>query len=197
MDNIYVVRGSEQAGPFTEAQIRAQLASGELTGDSLVWWEGQAEWSPISTTPLGSASAPKLAPAPGAIPAPIAPVAAAPVEMMAPVGVQKTSTLALVSMICGIIAIPTSFCYGIGLALALVAIICGHIARGQLAKNPMESGKGFALSGLICGYVSFALFLVAVVAISVLIALGNQVKGVFSTINTQMITNSAPANPNP
>jgi hypothetical protein len=54
-----------------------------------------------------------------------------------------------------------------------------------------------ALAGLILGYVwsSFIILaFISIVAISVLIALGNQVKSVFTTINSQI---AAPANPNP
>jgi hypothetical protein len=195
MNNIYVVRGTEQVGPFTENDIRAQLASGAITGDSLVWWDGLPEWTALSRSPLASLLAsPGTAPAvvAGAVPAP-----ALAVGVVAP-GTAKTSTLALVSLITGIVGIPTFFCYGLGLALGIVAVVTGHISRGQLAKNPAEGGKGMALAGLICGYTSIVLTLVAIVGIAVLIALGNQVKTVFSTISSQLqsaeMTNSAPAN---
>ena len=205
MDNIYIVRGTEQAGPFTESEIRAQLASGTLSSDTLVWWEGLPEWTALSNTPLATVATPAPLPSVGAIPAPIspAPAAAAPLSEFAPVapapvpGTGKTSALALASLITGVVAIPTVFCYGIGLLAGLAAVITGHMARGQFKKNPGESGEGMALAGLICGYISMALFLLAVVAVSVLIALGNQVKGTFKTIQSEMQTNNAPATPNP
>jgi hypothetical protein len=196
MDKIYVVRGTEQAGPFTEAEIRSQLASGAITGDSLVWWEGLAEWTALSRTPLGAAPTAAAAP----VVAASAPLAspAAPVVTVG-TGAPRTSVLAIVSLITGILALPTAFCYGLGLALGLVAVITGHIARGQLAKNPAETGQGLALAGLICGYTSIVLTIVAIVAIGVLIALGNQVKTVFSTITSQLQSaappNSTPASP--
>ena len=52
-------------------------------------------------------------------------------------------------MVCGI----TSFV--IPVITSLVAIICGHISRGQIKKsNGSLTGKGMALTGLICGYTS-------------------------------------------
>jgi hypothetical protein len=198
MDNIYIVRGTEQAGPFTESDIRAQLASGALTGDSMVWWDGLPEWTPISRTPLGSPAA--VAPAAAAVsaPAPVAPAGDVTATIPA---TAKISNLAIISLVTGILAIPMMFCYGLGLALGLVAIITGHIARGQLKRNPAEGGTGFALAGVICGYCSVALTVLGIIAICVLIALGNQVKTVFSTIQSQLnaaaMTNNAPASPTP
>jgi hypothetical protein len=200
MDNIYVVRGSEQAGPFTEADIRAQLASGALTGDSLVWWEGLAEWTPISKTPLGSPAATKLAPAPAAIPTPMAPVAAAatPADAVAPVaGGSHTSVLAIVSLVLGILGLPLIICSIFGMPVQLAAIVTGHIARVQIAKDPTQSGAGLALGGLICGYLG------AVVVLGIFIfalAFGSHLQAIVSQMQSQlnsaqMMTNSAPANP--
>jgi hypothetical protein len=45
--------------------------------------------------------------------------------------------------------------------VSLVGIICGHIALGQI-KRTGEKGRGFALAGLIIGYVSIALTIVGV-----------------------------------
>jgi predicted lipid-binding transport protein (Tim44 family) len=71
---------------------------------------------------------------------------------------------------------------------SLPAIILGHMARSQIKKEPSLQGGGMALAGLILGYISMALFIayVAVVGISVLIALGNQVKATTNTISSQV-----------
>ncbi|MFC5931467.1 DUF4190 domain-containing protein [Cryobacterium melibiosiphilum] len=63
----------------------------------------------------------------------------------------KTNTLAIVSFV-------SSFFVG------LVAIITGHIALGQIRARG-EAGRGFALAGLIIGYVA-----VAATAVSVIVA---------------------------
>lgn len=41
-----------------------------------------------------------------------------------------------------------------GLATGVPAIICGHIARGKIKRDPSLSGDGLALAGLILGYLS-------------------------------------------
>ena len=137
MDNIYIVRGTEQAGPFTESEIRAQLASGALTGDALVWWEGLPEWTAVSNTPLGSPAAATVLPTPGVIPAPSAsaPVTEFEPAVIAP-GAAKTSTLAIVSLTTGVIGFPAILCWPIALILDIAAIITGHLARAQIKKDP-------------------------------------------------------------
>ena len=46
--------------------------------------------------------------------------------------------------------------------ISLVGIICGHIALGQIKKTG-ERGRGFALAGLIIGYVSIALTIIFII----------------------------------
>ena len=167
MDNIYIVRGSEQAGPFTDAQIRAQLASGELTGASLVWWDGLPEWTPISRTPLAAPVAAAVAPV-APVMAPLAPAPLAPTtaETLAPAPLAaKTSTLAIVSLVTGILGF---FC-GIS---AIAAVITGHMARGEFQRNPGLEGKTMALVGLILGYIVIALMVVVLAIYAVAFSYG-------------------------
>ncbi len=71
-----------------------------------------------------------------------------------------TSTLAIVSLVFGIltwILIPF-----IG---AIVAIVCGHLARSEIRRAPpgiVIEGDGMAIAGLVLGYVHlvFAVFVV-------------------------------------
>lgn len=67
---------------------------------------------------------------------------------------QKTSGLAIVSLVFGILdIIGFAFCGGF-----LVAIICGHAALAQIRKsNGVIGGHGMALAGLILGYASAAI----------------------------------------
>lgn len=38
----------EQAGPFSEEEVRQKLAAGEVNTETLVWYEGLSDWQPIS-----------------------------------------------------------------------------------------------------------------------------------------------------
>lgn len=71
----------------------------------------------------------------------------------------STNTLAIVSLVLGILGLTF-----IPLLASVCAVVCGHIARGQI-KRTGEGGSGFATAGLVIGYVSIALFVVIVGAI--------------------------------
>ncbi len=78
---------------------------------------------------------------------------------------QPTNTLAIVSLVAGIgsyVILPV-----IG---AIIAVITGHMARGQIRRTG-EGGSGFALAGLILGYIHLVLFLIAV-AVIILVVVG-------------------------
>jgi hypothetical protein len=49
---IYIHRDNQQLGPFTEAEVKAQLASGAISLQDHVWWQGQANWIPLGQSPL-------------------------------------------------------------------------------------------------------------------------------------------------
>jgi peptidyl-prolyl cis-trans isomerase B (cyclophilin B) len=65
-----------------------------------------------------------------------------------------------------------------GIFAAIPAIILGHMGLSEIKKNPGMQGRGMALAGVILGYVitAFSILYIGIVGISVLIALGNQVK---------------------
>ncbi len=63
---------------------------------------------------------------------------------------KKTSTLAIVSLVLGILAF---FCFGI---TSLFGVICGVIALNQINRDEKYEGKGIAIAGTILSGVSFA-----------------------------------------
>lgn len=80
----------------------------------------------------------------------------------------STNTLAIVSLAAGVAGyvLPHPFIAG------LVAIVTGHVARGQIRRTG-ESGAGLALVGLLLGYVHLALsLLLVVVIVAALLGLG-------------------------
>lgn len=177
---IYIHHNNQQIGPFTEAEVKAQLAAGTISPQDHVWWQGQQDWVPLSQTALGGGGTPVI---PGASSIP---------TVSSPGGlvVQPTSKLAIWALVCGCLSFVFS------LFASIPAIILGHMGLKEIKKNPGMQGHGMALAGLILGY-AFTLLLpiISIIAISVLIALGNQVKDTFKTIDAQLkaaqSTNSA------
>jgi len=70
--------------------------------------------------------------------------------------VRQTSTLAIVSLVAGILGwflVPV-----IG---SVTAIVTGHMARGEIRRQPERlDGDGLAIAGLILGWINVALWIV-------------------------------------
>jgi Domain of unknown function (DUF4190) len=75
---------------------------------------------------------------------------------------QKTNGMAVASLVLSISALFCGF-------PAILGIICGHIALGQINRRG-EHGRGLAIAGLVIGYVFVVLFLVFVVIVVLLSA---------------------------
>ncbi len=81
----------------------------------------------------------------------------------------QTSGTAIASLVFGIVAwVALPF---IG---AIVAVICGHLARAEIRRNAYGAidGDGLAVAGLVLGYVQLAFCLLVVVGIILIIAFG-------------------------
>jgi hypothetical protein len=81
--------------------------------------------------------------------------------------VAKTNSLAIASLVCGIIQIAF-----VGILAAIPAIILGHIARRQIRQTG-ERGAGMAMAGLVLGYIGVALTVVGIIAIIAVAAHSN------------------------
>ena len=175
---IYTHQKGQQSGPFTEAEIRAKVASGTLDTQDLVWWEGQQGWTLVGATPFVIGSEPpasfSVAVAKASTPAPSpAPTGAAAAPQM--------SGLAIGSLVCGL-GSPL-------LCLTFIpAIILGHLALNDIRRKPGTRGRGLAVTGLILGY---GWPVLALAAMGVLMALGQQVKTIFATIESQQAIQQA------
>ena len=68
--------------------------------------------------------------------------------------IRTTSTTAILSLVFGIIC-----WFALPFIGAIVAIVCGHIARGEIRRAPPGTieGEGLAIAGMILGYCHLAL----------------------------------------
>lgn len=94
----------------------------------------------------------------------------APPPLSAPVpgNTQRTSTLAIVSLVASIlgwVALPF-----VG---SVTGIITGHLARGEIRRTPGLQGDGMAVAGLALGYAAIVLSLLALAAMLGLVLLGS------------------------
>jgi hypothetical protein len=147
MYKIVGVDGKEY-GPVSLEKLKEWMAQGRVNGQTRVQEAGAAEWKTAAEIPeLGLAAQP---PAPPAAPS-TASTALAPGPLTAPQnGLASTSfVLGLLSLVCFL-----------GPLTGIPAIICGHIAHSRARRVPaVFGGAGFAVAGLILGYVGLVLTL--------------------------------------
>ena len=79
---------------------------------------------------------------------------------------KRTEGLATASLVLGILSFILLSIFG-----AIPAIICGHIAKSRIRKNPEElEGSGKATAGLILGYLHIVLLPVIVIVVGIMAA---------------------------
>lgn len=140
--------------------MKGRIVTGEVGPHDLVWKESMEKWLPLSQVSELSGELPAASDSPYATPSANPVAGVSPAAM--PMG-PSTSGLAIASLVCGILAVLAS-CYAIGIIFGIPAVICGHLAMKR-NKNPLhpEGGKGMAIAGLICGYISCAITLAVVI----------------------------------
>jgi hypothetical protein len=89
-----------------------------------------------------------------------------------------TSTLAIVSLISGIVS-----WFLIPFIAAVAAVITGHMAKNEIKKsNGTIGGNGLATAGLVLGYIQLGLGLCICLVVAVMLALGMTVPFIGNSI---------------
>ena len=74
---------------------------------------------------------------------------------------RQTNSLAVVSLVCGILGWTLLPFLG-----TIIAIICGHMARSEIRRSPdTQEGDGLAVAGLVMGYLVIAFSVLAVIGV--------------------------------
>jgi len=80
----------------------------------------------------------------------------------------RTSTLAIISLISGIVS-----WFLLPFIASIAAVITGHMAKNEIKKgNGIITGNGMATTGLILGYVQLGLGLCVCIVVAVMLAFG-------------------------
>jgi hypothetical protein len=164
MAMINVNRGATSLGAFSEEEVREGLRTGRFTSSDLGWREGMASWQPLSQFEEFAGAAPAAPPAQIGATSPAAPPASTPAGKTEPLAIWSFA-LSLLSLVC------------CGFVLGIPGVICGHLALSKLQKEPQLQGKGFAVAGVVIGYVAIAFWLIYVVFFGGLAALRQLTQG--------------------
>lgn len=101
-----------------------------------------------------------------------------------PVAATQTSTMAIISLVLGILGWVILPVLG-----AIGAVITGHLAKSEISKSMGRlTGNGMATVGLVLGYVQIALAVCGLGGICVLSLLGPSIGNVFSNIIVNLVT---------
>ena len=68
----------------------------------------------------------------------------------------RTNGMAVASLCCALASFTTGITWILG-------IVFGHVALGQIRRDPTQTGRGLAIAGLTVGYAFIALFVLGVV----------------------------------
>jgi hypothetical protein len=156
--------GKQQQGPVSLEELR----QAGVTLSTTVWRDGMPGWAPARDVPEVARilTTWEDAPARAVEPATVVQPAPQPVAYQHPQGYANTrpqNGLAIASMILGIISIPAMCGYFVGgLFPGVLAIVFGHVARAQIRRD-QSTGDGMAVAGLVMGYISTIVGLVAIV----------------------------------
>lgn len=86
-------------------------------------------------------------------------------DLKPPLSPQETNPLALTSIIAGVLGLTL-----LPFMAGIVAIITGHLARGEIRRNPIHyTGDNLAVIGLILGYISIVLSILGAIAFLIFI----------------------------
>jgi hypothetical protein len=147
---MYKVLGTDgkEYGPVSFEQLKQWVAEGRVNAQTHVQQTGSTEWKSAGEFPeINALFAPPEAPGAGSAlstPPPIAPL---------PPLKQEQKGLAIASFVLGLAA----FVLCLGVLAGIPAIILGHIAKARASRSPERyGGAGFAVAGLIIGYLSVA-----------------------------------------
>ncbi len=143
----YYLQNGQQVGPVSKEGLQELLQRQSLPVTTGIWSRGMPDWVPANQVAEVMAGV-----SGGYIPQPVAGGAYARASGPVPSG------MAIASMVLGIIGV-----LGAAILTSVPAIICGHIARRQIRDaEGRVGGEGMALTGLILGYLTTALSVLAI-----------------------------------
>lgn len=154
---------AQQQHEFAEEQFPALIAEGRIRQNTLVWNETLSDWQPCREVrpDLFDDGTPR--------PPVLTPAQRRQIQRASPEtgGPPPLDTIALLALIFGVLGI---LCIQL---FSLPAVICGHIGLKRANETPGNStNKGFAIAGLITGYLGLAILLFILIFYGAAILIG-------------------------
>jgi hypothetical protein len=145
---MFKIIGADQKeyGPIPAEQLRQWIVEGRVNAQTKVLPEGATEWRTMADVPEFAAALPRpIPPLPG-------------IHLGAPPAPAGANKMAVWSMITGIASLLC--CQGY---LGVLSIILGAVALSRLKQNPLQTGSGFAITGIVLGAIALLLFVIGLI----------------------------------
>lgn len=149
----HYAKNGQQAGPVSEEEFGELIRRGAIGPSDLVWNETLSGWEPAGQQPVYIRLTTPAQPAVSEDAPPLAP----PAFTAGAVPGGAMDNLAITSFVLGLLA---PFCCG--LITGIPAIICGHMSLSRFSNDPHLQGKGFAIAGLVLGYLGLLISLLSI-----------------------------------
>ncbi|HOX57706.1 MAG TPA: DUF4190 domain-containing protein [Candidatus Paceibacterota bacterium] len=151
---MYRIIGADgrEYGPVPAIQLREWIAEGRANALTRARAEGDTQWKPLTEYLEFAALLSRISPPPAA-PRPI---------HLAPT--LRTNSMALASLVMGILSLTCGMCCCYGLPFNLLGIIFALVALSQIGRDPQaQQGRGLAIAGLVLSCFSLVLAALACV----------------------------------
>jgi Domain of unknown function (DUF4190)/GYF domain 2 len=161
---MYKVIGVDQKeyGPVSAEELRRWIAEGRANAQTLVQAEGTADWKPLTNLPEGATNWKPLASFPeftsalnAALPSPPPPLSTAVPGYYA---AQRTNSMAVTGFIFGILSLFCGICCCVPI-FPILGLIFSGIGLNQVNNNPLQRGRGFAITGIVLSLIAIFLFM--------------------------------------
>lgn len=162
---VWIGRDGERHGPYTEADVRQWLRTGELSRDDLAWREGMADWAPLSSLypddlPHATEATPvatPVTPPPFAAAAPSRPVSGAAIDYA---GFWQRFGAWVIDLV--VLMVPSALVFyvtgGFTAYEHMLVQIQGNVDMASAVREYAEATRGANVGATIVGFLYYALF---------------------------------------
>ena len=137
---------NKEYGPVSIDFLKKWIDEGRINEKTLVRIEGEPHWRQLFTFPELASLLPP--------PPPLSPPITQPKEQ---------NSLAIVSLVSGILSVIFCFCCCWGIPFNILSIVFGAISLSQMKGQQSQNGRGMAIAGIVLGILSLLIGIVMTV----------------------------------
>lgn len=156
---VWIGRDGERHGPYTEVEVRQWLRSGQVSASDLGWYEGMADWQPLSSLfPEELQREQEAAPTSSSVP-PLPQAGAVPIEADY-AGFWQRFGAWVIDLV--VLAVPSSIAFYAMGGMTAYEHLLGQLQAGADMSNAVrdyaEATQGASVAVTVMGFLYYTLF---------------------------------------